>query len=149
MIDLLSEKSRLIRAEYHFSQDKMAEILGLSKKTLIQIEKERKKMSWTAAVALCAIFGESEILQLTLGENPLEIVQTIALNHLDTPKNKTLGGKMWWESLKKIGDFRMQQNIISKHYRILDGEDYRWYSSFSKEDTEERFENLTKNSKEE
>lgn len=44
----------------------------------------------------------------------------------------------------KEGSFRLQQNMISQHYRILDDQDYRWFSSFDKSEAVERFEELTK-----
>lgn len=77
IIDILSDKLRLVRTEYDFSQEKMALVLGLSKKTLIQIEKGRNKLGWAYAVALCAIFRESEILQMTLGGNPVETMASL------------------------------------------------------------------------
>ena len=141
---LLSERLRLIRAEYGFTQERMAEILGISKKTLVQIEKGRTRLGWTAAAALCAIFAESEVLQMTLGESPVEVIETAALDNLETPKSRTLGGKVWWLKLKEEGRFRLQQNVISGHFRILDGDNNRWYSSFSRDYIEEKFELLVK-----
>ena len=52
VIDLLSSKMKLIRVEKGYTQDKMAEVLGISKKTLVQIEKERTQANWTQVVAL-------------------------------------------------------------------------------------------------
>jgi hypothetical protein len=43
-----------------------------------------------------------------------------------------MGGKVWWNEILKQGRFKLQQNVISKHYRILDEEGYRWYSSLDK-----------------
>lgn len=56
------EKLKLVRSEYDYTLDKMAEILGISRKTLIQIEKERASLEWTGAVTLCTIFRDGEIL---------------------------------------------------------------------------------------
>ncbi|MCY6371604.1 helix-turn-helix transcriptional regulator [Clostridium ganghwense] len=145
IIEIISSKLKLIRTEYNFSQEKMAEVLGLSKKTLVQIEKDRTKLSWTAAVALCAIFRESEILQMALGDNPVEVVEIIALDNLYTPRNKTMGGYVWWDNVKSTENFRLQQNRISGHYRILDNENRRWYSSSNKEYIEEKFQLLNEN----
>jgi Predicted transcriptional regulators len=41
-VKLMDEKLKLIRTEYGLTQDKMALILGISKKTLIEIEKTEK-----------------------------------------------------------------------------------------------------------
>ena len=134
VIILISNKLKLIRIEYDYTQDKMAEILGVSKKTLVQIEKGRNHGSWTLTAAACALFRESEILISLLGADPLEVIETIAHEKIDSPKDKTMGGKVWWKEVKVMGKFRLQQNIISQHYRILDDLDFRWYSSFNGED---------------
>lgn len=132
-VKIISSKLKVIRAELDFSQDKMADVLGLSKKTLVQIEKGRILASWPVCVAVCSLFRDSEIIQAALGGDPMEVV--LALSELGTMsrKEKTLGGKIWWKVEKSIGRFRLQRNIISGHYRILDDEEYRWLSSFNKE----------------
>ncbi|MBM7703944.1 helix-turn-helix transcriptional regulator [Metabacillus iocasae] len=144
VIEIVSEKMKLVRTEKGYSQDKMAEVIGLSKKTLVQIEKGRTQASWTSAVAVCALFRDSEVLHSVLGSDPLEIIETIAHDGLDRRKAKTMGGHVWWREVEKSGRFRLQQNYISQHYRIVDEEDYRWFSSFYKGDTTERFRELTK-----
>ena len=144
VIDLLSSKMKLIRDEKGYTQDKMAEVLGISKKTLVQIEKGWIQASWTQVVALCALFRDSEIIESVLGDSPLEVIETIAHEEIDVPKGKTLGGKVWWREIKRMGPFRLQQNLISKHYRILDVHNDRWYSSFDKEEALKRLEELAK-----
>lgn len=125
---------RLIRLEKKYSQDKMADIMGISKKTIIQIEKSRIFPSWSNVIAVCALFRDSEILHSVLGDEPLEIIETIAHNGIERPKDKSMGGRVWWKEIERKGDYRLQQNVISKHYRILDGRNYRWYSSFEDEE---------------
>lgn len=78
VIELISGKMRLIRPEKRYSQYKIAVILEISKKTLIQIEKERVLGGWTTVIAVCALFRDSEILQSLLGEEPLKIIEMIA-----------------------------------------------------------------------
>ncbi len=134
VIQLISSKMRLIRLERNYSQDIMADVIGISKKTLVQIEKGRTLSSWTNVIAVCALFRDSEILQSTLGDEPLEIIETIAHNGIDRPKDKSMGGKVWWKDIYQKGDYRLQQNMISQHYRILDGENYRFYSSFEEDE---------------
>lgn len=125
---------RLIRLEKKYSQDKMADIMGISKKTLIQIEKGRIYPSWSNVIAVCALFKDSEILHSVLGDEPLEIIETIAHNGIERSKDKSMGGRVWWKEIERKGDYRLQQNVISKHYRILDSRNYRWYSSFEDEE---------------
>ncbi|MER1957370.1 MAG: helix-turn-helix domain-containing protein [Solibacillus sp.] len=141
-IRLISEKMKLVRNEHGYSQDKMAEILGLSKKTLLQIEKGRNEAGWTTVVAFCAIFNRSELLQTILGDEPLYFVQLLTEKNELTPKDKTLGGKVWWKEIEVRGEFRLQQNVISSHFRILDGAHYRMYSSFDLEDAKKRLQEL-------
>lgn len=144
VIDLISKNVRLIRLEKGYSQEKMATVLGISKKTLLQVEKERTSIGWTNAVVVCALFKDSQILEHILGEEPFEVIETLAHDGMNTPKVKTLGGKMFWNEIAKKGKFRVQQNVISQHYRILDGSDYRWYSTFEEEEVMNRFYELTK-----
>ncbi|MGV3463735.1 MAG: helix-turn-helix transcriptional regulator [Heyndrickxia sp.] len=142
IIELISGKSRLIRLEKGYSQEKMAEVIGISKKTLVQIEKSRILSGWTNAIAICALFKDSQVLQSILGNEPLEVIETVAHNRIDRPKDKSLGGRVWWKEVDKKGNFRLQQNLISQHYRILDDQHYRWFSSFDKEEALRRLNEL-------
>ncbi|MEW9183462.1 helix-turn-helix transcriptional regulator (plasmid) [Bacillus mycoides] len=144
VIDLISKNVRLIRLERGYSQEKMANVLGISKKTLVQVEKERTSIGWTNAVVVCALFKDSQILKHILGEEPFEVIETLAHDGMNTPKVKTLGGKMFWNEIAKKGKFRVQQNVISQHFRILDDSEYRWYSTFEEEEVMNRFHELTK-----
>lgn len=140
---LLSDQAKHVRSEYNLSQEKMAALLGISKKTLIQVEKGRCQMSWSAVVALSALFSDSEILYSVLGDNPLQVVKAAVLSKLNVPRSKTMGGKVWWRELRQCGGFRLQQNLVSGHYRILDAYNQRWFSSVRLEDVEEHLHNLT------
>ncbi|RXI96235.1 helix-turn-helix domain-containing protein [Anaerobacillus alkaliphilus] len=147
LIEVISKKMKLIRVESGYSQFKMAEIIGISKKTLVQIEKDRTLVSWTHVIALCALFRKSEILQTTLGSDPLELIEIYAYETVASPKEKTMGGKVWWKEITRKYNFRIQQNLVSQHYRIVDDEDYRWFSSFSEEETSQHLEELTKSNR--
>lgn len=141
-IELISEKMKLVRTEQGYSQEKMAEILGISKKTLLQIEKRRTNANWTTVVAVCALFNRSKWLLSVIGDDPIEFVQLIAQDSDAVPQEKTLGGKVWWKEVERMGDFRLQQNLISNHFRILDDENYRWFSTFDKEEATRRLREL-------
>ncbi|MGN0659730.1 MAG: hypothetical protein ACI4LA_08985 [Emergencia sp.] len=125
---------KLIRTEYSFSQQKMSETLGISKKTLVEIEKGRSSLGWTGSVALCSIFARSRILADTFGGEPSDIIQALALEqeHLFYPK--TMDGRIWWKDMETCGDYKVQQNYISRHYRILNKENQRIYSAFDYEE---------------
>lgn len=143
LTQLLSEKMKLIRIEKGYTQDRMAEILGISKKTLVQIEKGRIQAGWTCIVAVCALFRDSEIVQTTLGEDPVDVIEIIGRNGIDRARERTLGGKVWWKDIQREGKFRLQQNLISQHFRILDDANFRWYSSFDKEESYERLKEIS------
>lgn len=47
VIDLVTEQMARIRKEKNYTQDRMAEVLGLSKRHLQQVEKNRLRLNWT------------------------------------------------------------------------------------------------------
>lgn len=138
----VSDKVRVLRAEVGYTQDKMADIIGISKKTLVQIEKGRVPAGWSTVVAICALFREAETIRYLFGNEPLEVLETVAHEGTDYRKEKTLGGKVWWREVERAGGFVMQQNILSQHYRILDEDDFRIFSSFEEEETLDRLREL-------
>ncbi|EON71722.1 helix-turn-helix transcriptional regulator [Lysinibacillus sphaericus] len=142
LITLVTEKLKLIRTEKALTQDQMSDLLGLSKKTLVQIEKGRIQTGWTTAVAICALCRDSSILQHELGGDPLEVIDLIANHGTLQPKDKTMGGYIWWKNLSERNGYRLQQNVISNHYRILDTNNYRLLSSFDEQITMQVWEKL-------
>lgn len=135
-VKLMDEKLKLIRAEYGLTQDKMAAILGISKKTLIEVEKNRKSLGWTNSVALASIFSDSTILQDAIGGDVSDFIIALAFKDVDVNYPKTWGGKVWWKTISEEKGYIIQQNIFSRHYRLLDQENRRIYASFSLEKIE-------------
>ena len=144
-ISIMNQKIKLIRTEFDLTQEKMAEAIGISKKTLVEIEKGRNSLSWSAAVAAAVIFADSGILADAFGGETSDLIKVIALNGLDAkfPSQQTMGGRVWWQDIKESKGYRIQQNIISRHYRILDAEDKRYFSSFDKKEIEKKLNELT------
>ncbi|WP_186577840.1 helix-turn-helix domain-containing protein [Aquibacillus kalidii] len=133
----VSAKLKLIRVEKGYTQDRMSSVLGISKKTLVQIEKGRVMANWTTVVAICALFRNSEVIHNILGGDGLEAIETIAHNYIEeAPKDKTMGGKVWWKQIKFNNGYTLQQNVISQHYRIIDEENNRMYSCLEREEAE-------------
>jgi DNA-binding XRE family transcriptional regulator len=132
-VEKVDSKLKLIRNEKNYTQDRMAEILGISKKTLVQIEKERGTLGWSGAVVACSLFKDSEVLQMTLGEDLEDIMISLAFGKSEGNRMKTMGGKVWWRDVEAQDSYKLQQNIISSHYRIIDNENRRICSSFDKE----------------
>ena len=47
VVAVVNSKLKLVRTEYGLTQDKMAVILGISKKSLVESEKGRRSLGWT------------------------------------------------------------------------------------------------------
>ncbi len=129
---------KVVRKEYGFTQEKMAAVLGISKKTLVEIEKGRSSLGWTGAAAFAGIFRESCILQEKFGGDLDDLVEALAFAEAEPQYPKTMGGKVWWREILKEKDYRIQQNVISGHFRLLDGENRRLMASFALERVLER-----------
>ena len=134
---------KLVRTEYGFTQDVMAKVLGISKKTLVEIEKGRSSLGWTGAVALCTIFSDSQVLSGLLGGEAGDMIRALAFRDLKPVYPKTMGGKVWWRFVETAGPYTIQQNLISQHYRALDREDGRVCSSFDLEQIRSYLNDLT------
>ncbi|MBY8910991.1 helix-turn-helix domain-containing protein, partial [Salinicoccus roseus] len=76
---------KMVRTEAGYTQDSMSQTIGLSKKTLVQIEKERILPNWTTCISLCALFRDSEVLTNSFGGDPLELAQVISRGHCVYP----------------------------------------------------------------
>ena len=129
----MNHQVKLVRTEYGLTQDAMAKALGLSKKTLVEIEKGRSSLGWMGAVAFSSIFSASQVLSGALGGEAEDMILALAFEDLKPTYPKTMGGKVWWRTVEQVGEFQIQQNLISQHYRALDTEDGRVCSSFDLE----------------
>lgn len=69
---------------------------------------------------------------MTFGGDPQDIILSLAFTAYES-NEKTMGGKLWWINLESTNQFRIQQNIISRHFRILDGQDRRICSSLDED----------------
>lgn len=128
-----------IRLENSLSQELMADQIGVSKKTYIQLEKNRSKLGWAETVTICVLFQNAKAIVDYFGEEIIEIVQAIGQQKLQTRQLPTFGGEIWWNNIKVENGFVMQQHKITKHYRILDQENYRLFFTLSKDLVEKRF----------
>ena len=118
----LDSALKAVRKEYGFTQEKMAAVLGISKKTLVEIEKGRSSLGWTGAAAFAAIFRESGILQAQFGGDLDDLVEALAFAEAEPQYPKTMGGRVWWREIWKEKGYRIQQNVVSGHFRLLDRE---------------------------
>ncbi len=141
-VNVMDSKLKLIRIEFGLTQDKMAGILGISKKTLVEIEKNRKSLGWTSSVALASIFSDSTILRDALGGDMSDVIIAVAFKDIDVDYPQTWGGKTWWDTISEKKGFKIQQNILSQHYRLLDKGDRRIFSGFELKEVEEMREEM-------
>ena len=124
---------KLVRTEYGYTQEMMAQVLGISKKTLVEIEKGRSSLGWMGAVAFSTLFADSRILSSLLGGEAEELVKALAFQGKKPFFFPTMGGRVWWRTIETGEKWRIQQNIISQHFRALDDQDGRVCSSFELE----------------
>jgi len=133
-IEICDLKLKLVRTESAFSQEKMAVILGISKKTLVEIEKGRSSLGWIGSVALCSIFYNSEVISGAFGGKPTDIILALAFEGREPNYSQTIGGRIWWQTIMENEAYIIQQNNISQHYRLLRADGRRIASSFNLED---------------
>ncbi len=144
LIRNLSASEKLIRAEYGLNQEQMAGMLGMSRKSLVETEKGRRTLSWTECIALCALFADSRLFADSADMHILEQIRNIAYSDTEISYPSTMGGKVWWRDIEETGGYRIQQNVISSHYRILNPKDERIASSFDMDEIREIFRNMTR-----
>lgn len=139
---MVSDKLRLIRAELDLTQDKMAETIGISKKTLVQVEKGRQTLGFTAAGLTAVLFRKSEIVQALFGDSVLEILDLVAGKRQSGAWYKTLGGKVWWTEVQRTGGFCLQKHVLTGHFRILDEDHFLHYYSMDPSVAHKRLQEL-------
>ncbi|MDR0848095.1 MAG: helix-turn-helix domain-containing protein [Propionibacteriaceae bacterium] len=132
-IALCDTKLRLVRAEANLTQEDMSYALGISKKTLVDIEKGRRTLGWTGAVALCSVFRDSDILASAFGGPTVDMVQALALQGRTLPAPEPTGNP-WWTVIAENPAYIIEQNVISQHYRLLTRDRTRVTSSFDIDD---------------
>lgn len=133
---------KLVRAEYGYTQEMMAGILGISKKTLVEIEKGRASLGWMGAVAFATLFSDSRILSSLLGGEASDMIRALAFEGRKPFFYPTMGGKVWWRIVEQKEKWVIQQNIISQHYRALDRHNRRICCSFDLETVKNRIREL-------
>ena len=132
-----------VRNEFSHNQITMSHILGISKKTLVDIEKGRRSLGWSGSIALIALFPTSQALTHALGTtDTLALAQSLMLDGIETTGRVTHGGG-WWAHVENNDYCTVEQNVISQHYRLVDSERRHIASSLSYEDIHALFLNHT------
>ena len=134
LIRLCDSQLLHVRNELSYSQTTMAYALGLSKKTLVDIEKGRRSLGWSGAVALIALFPANQSLTQAFNpHSPLELAQSLMLDGHETTGRVTHGGG-WWARVEGNDQYTIEQNVVSQHYRLVDSDRRRVASSLSYEE---------------
>ena len=79
--------------------------------------------------------------ELVTGEG--HITCGVCRNCLEGHKENCMGGKVWWREISRTGEYLIQQNLISQHYRLLNGQDQKLISSFDLKEVTEYLEGIT------
>lgn len=118
-IALCDRKEKLVRTELGLSQEKMSVLLGLSKKTLVEIEKWRSSLGWQGAVTLCTLFQNTREITLAFGTDVPALLRALSddaayLQPVDSPYSR-------WVHILELGGMIIEQNSASQLYRLRQG----------------------------
>ncbi|ARK23413.1 transcriptional regulator [Sporosarcina sp. P37] len=133
VIDLVSPRMKLIRTEMDYTQDEMADIIGISKKTLVQLEKGRQELGWAVAVVVCALFRESALLRSVMGDDPVELAEIAVHAEIHSRETAASASVNWWIEVGQWQQYKLQQHTAGGHYRIIGEGGKRLFSTGDRE----------------
>ena len=133
-IEICDANLKAVRTEFSFNQEKMSYILGISKKTLVEIEKGRSSLGWSGSVTLSSIFSESGVLTEIFNKSALDIVRSIAFENSEPNYRKANTTRVWWHKISEKDGCLSEQNIVSQHYRLVAPDNSILASSFDIDD---------------
>lgn len=115
-IALCDRKEKLVRNELGYSQEKMSALLGVSKKTLVEIEKWRSSLGWQGAVTLCTLFQNTRGITLTFGSDIPALLRALTedaayLQPVESPYAT-------WVPILELNGKTIEQNAASQLYRL-------------------------------
>lgn len=120
-IALCDRKEKLVRNELKLSQEKMSALLGLSKKTLVEIEKWRSSLGWQGAVTLCTLFQNTNEITITFGSDVPSLLRALSEDAAYLPPVETPHAR--WVEILKLEEYTIEQNSASQLYRLRKGEE--------------------------
>ena len=136
--EILQSKFKIVRTEAGYTQDAMSHTIGLSKKTLVQIEKERILPNWTTCVSLCALFRDSEVLTNIFGGDPLELTQVLSRGSAIYPNYDK--ENIYWETLESNNSYKLEFNKTNSIYRVLNADNQPVHASYIEREIRTYFE---------
>lgn len=66
LVEVMAENLTMFRAKLDLTQAELAEIVGISRYTLISIEKKQRKMTWNTFLSLLLVFSKNESTNILL-----------------------------------------------------------------------------------
>lgn len=108
-----------VRLSMSLSQNVMSELIGISKKTYVQIEMHRRRLSWPEAVSFCSCFKNNKIVLGIFKEDPTSIAENLTKDEIDSFE-KNCPKSYWWIEVSHGKEFFIHQNIITGQYKIVD-----------------------------
>ncbi len=144
LVSKISASLKLLRAEYGYSQLEMAASIGLSKKTLIQIEKDRMVLGWSATCAVCAVYRGSKLLQMELGEDPVNLIETLAHENLQMYADTASRNYVFWDVIQDNGEYILAKNILTDHFKITSLAGKKLRASFDETKIKSEYEKIIK-----
>ncbi len=118
-IALCDRKEKLVRNELGYSQEKMSSLLGVSKKTLVEIEKWRSSLGWQGACTLCTLFQNTREITLTFGTDIPALLQAMTEDAAFLPPVESPHAQ--WIPILDLGENKIEQNTASQLYRLRRG----------------------------
>ena len=137
MIDL---RLKMVRAEYDLTQEKIARILGISKKKIIEVEKGRSSLGWSGAIACGSVFSDSKILQADFGSDLADLIHAMAFQDENPTYPKVPSPQYGWKTIDTLHGLSVEHNTVSDYYRLTDADHVTLFASFDKAMVNERFE---------
>ncbi len=120
-IALCNRKEKLVRNELGYSQEKMSSLLGMSKKTLVEIEKWRASLGWQGAVTLATLFQNTREITLAFGSDVPALLRAMTEDAAYLPLVESPYSK--WVTVLTLDEKTVEQNTASQLYRLrMNGE---------------------------
>lgn len=93
LIEQVSKNFMLLRKESKLRQEDMANILGISKNTIVNVENIDKHFSWSVIMCIILLFSSTSVIKNILGQrNAIETIMQCAFleNHKHNNSNNML-----------------------------------------------------------
>ena len=140
---IIHQELHEIREEYNLSQMAFASMMGVSKKTYIQLEKKRIVLKWSEAVTVASIFNDSIAIKRHYGDDVISIIQLHTFDQSIVSMNGYQSNDAH-DIVMNSDDYSLIRIKVSNLFKIIDNFDKSLYASFSERDIIEKFNEIIK-----